>query len=142
MNRFPHNESTAILVPQNLLWNSSNKTGGIPLESANTYKVTSFRREIPCAFPLVPEYDYVTLSMGILIIVLNVFVFTLFSTQKRLRRLSGNFVLASLSINDLLNGCYMLYNLFPQFYLHNNNCQVSEYSRFNTVVICQGYNLS
>ncbi|XP_066915766.1 melanocortin receptor 4-like [Clytia hemisphaerica] len=86
-----------------------------------------FTRKIPCAFPLIPEYDYVTLTMGIVTILLNGFVFTLFCTHKSLRRLSGNYILASLSVNDLFNGMFMLYNLIPQFYLHDNDCPVNQF---------------
>ena len=79
--------------------------------------------QIPCAFPFVPSYIYTSLILGITIILLNGFVFCLFCKKRSLRTLPGNYILASLSVNDLLNGCYVLYKLYPYFYLRNNGCQ-------------------
>ena len=87
-------------------------------------------REIPCAFPFVPSYIYTSLALGLSIVLLNSLVFYLFCTKKTLRALPGNHILASLTINDLLNGCFLIYKLYPAFYLHNNNCQTNQLKLF------------
>lgn len=85
---------------------------------------------VPCMFPLVPSFDYTNLSMGFAILFLNGFTLYLFATRKFLRRLAGNYILASLSFNDLLNGIYVMFTLFPKFYLHNNDCAVKQFQLF------------
>ena len=74
-----------------------------------------------CIFPLTPAFDYTSLAVGLMILILNGFTLYLFSTRKFLRRLAGNYILASLSLNDLLNGCYLLLSLLPKLYLHSDD---------------------
>ena len=95
-------------------------------------------RQIKCQFPLVPEFAYTSLVMAIFIIVLNTFALVLFCTRKILQRLAGNFILASLSVNDLLNGFYILYELSPRFYLDNNNCSDNQVLFFRMEFVTVG----
>eukprot|EP00111_Clytia_hemisphaerica_P022185 TCONS_00065204-protein len=76
----------------------------------------------PCIWPLFPQYSFTSLTLAILIITLNGFVVYLFFRNKILRLLPGNYILASLAVNDLLNGLFLVSKLYPNFYLHNNDC--------------------
>jgi len=87
---------------------------------------TTLSPQIRCMFPLEPEFAYTSIVMAVFIIVLNTFALVLFFTRKVLQRLAGNLILASLSLNDLLNGLYILFNLFPRLYLHHNNCMENQ----------------
>ena len=78
--------------------------------------------QFPCMWPLFPQYSFTSLTLAILIIAVNGFVVYLFFRNKILRLLPGNYILASLAINDLLNGIFLVYKLYPNFYLHNNDC--------------------
>ena len=100
--------------------------------SATTVQKHSRRR--PCGFPFVPSYIYTSLILGIVIMLLNGFVFYLFCKKKSLRTLPGNYILASLSVNDFLNGCYVVFKLYPNFHFkygdkggcHENQLQFME----------------
>ena len=89
-------------------------------------------RQMTCAFPFVPSYIYTSLILGIVIILLNAFVFYLFCKKKSLRALPGNYILASLSVNDFLNGCYVVCKLYPNFYLRytKGGCHMNQFQFF------------
>lgn len=127
---------------ENDLTNSLNTNSTIPLHTFASHLQPQQQQSLPhqrklritttthCMFPLIPSFDYTNLSMGLVILILNGFTLYLFFTRKFLRHLAGNYILASLSLNDLLNGMYVLFTLFPKFYLHNNECAVKQFQFF------------
>ena len=117
---------------------SNNLTFSIPTQpttsttTAHQQQQQQRIHQMACAFPFVPSYIYTSLILGIVIIVLNAFVFYLFCKKKSLRTLPGNYILASLSVNDFLNGCYVVCKLYPNFYLRysEGGCHMNQFQFF------------
>lgn len=83
-------------------------------------------KEIPpmvgCALEFKPVYHVCGGILACLIISVNVFVLHLFIKNSKLRALPANYLLISLSVNDLLSGISVLIHFIPYYYLDFHGC--------------------
>ena len=84
---------------------------------------------ISCRFLLNTTFHFTGAVLTGLILMMNIYVITLFIRTRSLRKTTGNYILISLSMNDLLSGINIIMHFIPNLYLYSEVCTVEVYKR-------------